>query len=116
MNFENLNEAVLYAFKNGSDYFGEKIVGVSDRLTKEVFSDKWTIINPQGEPSSATHDYYTLSVKLENSDGSPCASGVGIYVKDNMMSLCSGHFVIRDYPLTKEIAEELAKAPVVDRG
>ena len=116
MKFENLNEAVLYAFKNGSDYFGEKIVGVSDRLTKEVFSDKWQSLGPSNEPSSLTHDYYTLCVKLENSDGRPCYGGVGIYVKDNMMSLCSGHFVIRDYPLTKEIAEELAKAPVVDRG
>ncbi len=116
MKFTNLNEAVLYAFKNGSDYFGEKIIGVSDRLTKEEFSDKWSHVGYNGEPSALTHDYYTLSVKLENRDGSPCYGGVGIYVKDNMMSLCSGHFVVNDFPLTPEIVEELAKAPVVNRG
>jgi hypothetical protein len=113
---KTLKDFVMESFTQGSDYFGEKIVGVSDKLHKEVLSDKtrantvW--LGPYRQPSSKTHEFYTKCVKLENPDGSPCNAGVGIYVKDGKMSLCSGHFTHRDIEITPEIMKELETAIV----
>jgi len=113
---KTLAEAVMASFKEGSDHFGEKIVGVSDKLHKEVLSEKtrentvW--LGPYGEPSTKTHEFYTKCILLENPDGSSCQAGVGIYVRDGKMSLCSGHFTHRDLEISPEIKEELETATV----
>ena len=113
---KTLAEIVMESFQKGSDYFGEKIIGVSDKLHKQELSDKtrantiW--LGAYGEPSTKTHEFYTKCVELENSDGSRCYSGIGIYVKDGKMSLCSGHFTHRDIEISPEIMEELKTATV----
>ena len=113
---KTLAEVVMASFKEGSDYFGEKIVGVSDELRKEVLSEKtrentvW--LGPYGVPSTKTHEFYSKCILLENSDGSSCQAGVGIYVRDGKMSLCSGHFTHRDLEISPEIKEELETATV----
>ena len=114
---KTLAQAVMASFKEGSDYFGEKIIGVSDELRKEVLSEdtrkNTTWFGPYGTPSNKTHEFYSKCILLENSDGSPCQSGVGIYVKDGMMSLCSGHFTHLNLKISPEIKKELETATVV---
>lgn len=113
---KTLAEAVMASFTKGSDYFGEKILGVSDKLRKQVLSEKTrkntTWYGSYGEPSTKTHEFYTKCILLENSDGSSCQAGVGIYVKDGKMSLCSGHFTHKDLEISPEIKEELETATV----
>jgi len=101
---KTLSEIAIEAFKQGSDNFGETVTGVSD----------WTYHTPHregtiyfGAPNNQTHKFYSKTVLLSQSDGHSCTSGVGFYVKDNVMCVCSGHIVFEDIPVTEELQSEL---------
>jgi hypothetical protein len=48
---------------------------------------------------------------LVQPDGHHCTSGIGFYVKDNVMDICSGHIVF-SVPVTNKIQEELNQAEI----
>jgi hypothetical protein len=100
----SLNEIALQALKRGSDYFGEKIVGVKDKVYYYE-----------------SQKYYTKIVMLENPDGSPCSSEIGIYLHESdsqdhngvrmeEMYVVSGHKVFRGLKVTSSIKKELENA------
>lgn len=107
---KNLNEIAIRAFKEGSDNFGETVTGVRDTLIHTPHREGTIYF---GSPNNQTHKVYTKTVLLEQPDGHPCTSGIGFYVKDNVMSVCSGHIVFT-VDVTPEIQAELETAIVAD--
>lgn len=109
---KTLDEIVLEALKQGSDYYGEKIIGVSDRITQTTYSEDTVWVGNGNTPSGETHKHYTKYIDLENPDGSECCAGVGLYIKDNKMSVCSGRIVFKDLDVTDEMQIELDTATI----
>lgn len=107
---KNLSEIAIRAFKEGSDNYGETVTGVSETLIHTPHRKGNVYF---GEPNNLTHKVYEMVVRLEQPDGHPCTSGIGFYVKDNVMSVCSGHIVFT-VDLTPEIQAELDTAIVAD--
>lgn len=105
---KNLSEIAIKAFNQGSDNFGEVPTGKVSELTREVLNDSAVCF---GRPNPKSHNYYHCSVELVQSDGSTCTSGIGFYVKDGVMDVCSGHIVF-SIPVTDEIQAELDMAAV----
>lgn len=103
---KNLKEIAIRAFKEGSDNYGENVKGVSDTLTYHPHKEGAIYY---GSPNQQTHKKYSITVLLEEPSGHPCTSGIGFYIKDNVISVCSGHIVF-DVELTPEIQAELDTA------
>lgn len=101
---KNLSEIAIKAFNQGSDNFGETPTGEVTSLTHEIPNPKAIHF---GGPNPKTHKYYSCTVVLDQG-----TSGVGFYVKDNMMDVCSGHIVF-SIPVTNEIQEELDTAEIL---
>ena len=104
-----LGEIAIEAFKRGSDNFGETVTGVSD-WTSHTIDREGTIYF--GTPNNRTHKFYSKTVFLVQPDGHSCTSGIGFYVKDGLMDVCSGHIVFKDVPVTEEIQSELDQSIV----
>ena len=99
-----LNEIALEALKRGSDYFGEKITGVKDVA---YYYER--------------QNYYTKVVMLENTDGSPCSSEIGFYLRESNtqdhngvnveeMYIVSGHQVFTNLIVTPSMKKEFENA------
>lgn len=106
---KTLSEIAIEAFKKGSDNFGETVTGVSH----------WTSHTPHregtiyfGSPNNQTHKFYSKTVFLTQPDGYSCTSGIGFYIKDGVMSVCSGHIVFDNILVTEEIQSELDESIV----
>ena len=107
---ENLSKIAIKAFEQGSDNYGETATGEVGMLMHRPFNPSTTYFE---FPKVKTHKYYFCTVFLVQSDGHPCTSGNGFYVKDKVMEVVSGHAVFT-LPVTDEIQEELDEATVVD--
>jgi hypothetical protein len=101
---ENLSKIAIRAFNEGSDNFGELPTGQVESLVYEVPNDKAIHF---GSPNPKSHKYYSCTVVLNEG-----TSGIGFYVKDNVMDVCSGHIVF-SVPVTDEIQAELDMAEVL---
>ena len=105
---KNLSEIAIKAFNEGSDNYGEVPTGNVSGLTHEILSENWEVF---GEPNPKSHKHYHCAVELVQSDGHHCTSGIGFYVKDGVIDVCSGHIVF-SIPVTDEIQAELDMAEV----
>ena len=103
---KNLSEIAIRAFNEGSDNFGEIPTGQVKSLVYELPNDKAIHF---GSPNPKSHKYYSCTVMLN--EGS-CTSGIGFYVKDDVMDVCSGHIVF-SMSVTDEIQAELDMAEVL---
>jgi len=106
---ENLSKIAIRAFNEGSDNFGEIPTGSVNGLVHEILGDSAVCF---GKPNPKSHNYYHCSVELVQPNGNTCTSGVGFYVKDGVMDVCSGHIVF-SIPVTDEIQAELDMAEVL---
>lgn len=108
---KHLSKIAIKAFEQGSDNYGETPTGEVGTLMHTPFkpSTKRFEFPVMGN----THKYYSCTVFLVQSDGHPCTSGIGFYVKDKVMEVVSGHIVFT-LPVTDEIQEELDKAEIVE--
>jgi hypothetical protein len=102
---KNLSEIAINAFKQGSDNYGEKPTGEVRPLRKTVYSENTIFFDTQ----FVGWDHYSCTVMLVQPDGHPCTSGIGFYVKDGQMQVCSGHIVFT-LPVTDELQAELDTA------
>ena len=107
---KRLSEIAIKAFNEGSDNFGEVPTGVVNNLLKEVYNENAIYL---GSPSAKTHDSYSVCVMLKDSQGRDCTSGVGFYVKNDKIEVCSGHIVFT-VDMTPEIQAELNQAEVIN--
>ena len=105
---KNLSEIAIKAFNQGSDKFGEVPTGKVSGLVREILGDSAVCF---GRPNPKSHNYYHCAVELVESSGNTSTSGVGFYVKDGVMEVCSGHIVF-SIPVTDEIQAELDMAEV----
>lgn len=103
---KNLSEIAIEAFNQGSDNFGEVPTGIVKSLVYEIPNDNAIHF---GSPNPKSHKYYSCTVML---DEGTCTSGVGFYVKDGVMDVCSGHIVF-SMPVTDELEKEFAMAEVL---
>jgi hypothetical protein len=103
----NMQAYAIKAFKEGSDNFKEKIVGVKPTIeynTMKAFGGK--------DP------HYTMVVFLEEDKGHQSTSGIGFYPKNvngvTKLQPCSGHMLPWYVDITPEIQAELDKAVHTD--
>ena len=101
---KTLSEIAIEAFKKGSDNFGESVIGVSNEIYHTPDREGVTYF---GTPNNRTHKFYSKIVLLVQPDGHSCTSGIGFYIKDGLMDVCSGHMVFNNIPVTEEIQSEL---------
>lgn len=102
---KNLSEIAINAFKQGSDNYGETPTGEIGPLRKTVYSKGTIFIDTE----FVGWDHYSCTVALVQPDGHLCGSGIGFYVKDGQMQVCSGHIVFT-LPVTDELQAELDSA------
>ena len=103
---KNLSEIAIKAFNKGSDNYGETVTGEVTSLRKKVYKEGTIFI----DTDYVGWEHYSCTVMLLD-NGDSCTSGVGFYVKDNVMDVCSGHIVF-SIPVTDEIQEELNQAEI----
>jgi hypothetical protein len=104
---KNLSTIAIKAFNQGSDNFGETPTGEVTSLRKTVYKEGTIFI----DTNYVGWDHYSCTVMLVQPDGHHCTSGIGFYVKDNVMDICSGHIVF-SVPVTNKIQEELNQAEI----
>ena len=103
---KTLAEIAIKAFHQGSDKFGETVIGVREELNY-----------------SQSCDHYSKVVLLVQDDGHKCTSGIGFYPYEVKgadlfgprvmhMDVCSGHVVFRGIVVTPELQAELDQALV----
>jgi hypothetical protein len=102
---KNLSEIAIKAFKQGSDNYGETPTGEVRPLRKTVYREGTIFFDTE----FVGWDHYSCTVMLVQPDGHPCTSGIGFYVKDGQMQVCSGHIVFT-LPVTDELQAELDSA------
>ena len=90
-NLNILQELAIIGFKFGDDNYGEKIVGVSSEIKYNKISD-----------------HYSITVFLEQTDGHPCTSGIGFYLKGDLLEVYSCKNVMR-VEITRDIKRLLNK-------
>ena len=103
---KNLSEIAIKAFNQGSDNFGETVTGEVKSLRKKVYKEGTIFI----DTDYVGWDHYSCTVMLLD-NGDSCTSGVGFYVKDGVVDVCSGHIVF-SLLVTDEIQEELKQAEI----
>jgi len=103
---ENLSKIAIDAFTQGSDNFGETVTGEVKSLRKTVYREGTIFL----DTNYVGWEHYSCTVMLLD-NGYSCTSGVGFYVKDNVMDVCSGHIVF-NIPVTNEIQKELNQAEI----
>ena len=101
-----LSEIAIKAFNQGSDNFGETVTGEVKSLCKREYREGTIFIDAD---YADWDNYYCTVMLLDN--GHSCGSGIGFYVKDNVMDVCSGHIVF-SIPVTDEIKKELEQAEI----
>jgi hypothetical protein len=101
---KNLSKIAIKAFTEGSDNYGETPTGEVTSLTHEIPNPKAIHL---GTPNPKSHKFYSCTVVLDEG-----TSGIGFYVKDDVMEVCSGHIVFT-IPVTTEIQEELNSAEIL---
>lgn len=99
-----LQNIAIEAFKQGSDNYGETVIKAVDTTEYHPHIEGTVYY---GTPNNQTHKVYTKTVLLVEPGGHNCTSGIGFYVSNGLMSVCSGHFVFKDLPVTPEIQAEL---------
>jgi hypothetical protein len=102
---KNVSEIAINAFKQGSDNYGETPTGEVRPLRKTVYREGTIFLDTQ----HVGWDHYSCTVILVQPDGHKCTSGIGFYVKDGQMQVCSGHIVFT-LPVTDELQAELDTA------
>lgn len=93
-----LKDYAIKAFQEGSDNYGETVVG-----TRDLY------FNTGGIP------HYAMTVLLKEPSGHPCTSGIGFYPMENnpnQLKVVSGHRLPWVVDITPEIQAELDAAPV----
>lgn len=102
---KNLSEIAIKAFHEGSDNYGETPTGKIGTLRKTVYREGTIFYDTE----FLGWDHYSCTVMLVQPDGHLCGSGIGFYVKDGQMQVCSGHIVFK-LPVTDELQAEFDAA------
>jgi hypothetical protein len=87
---EELQMIAMHTFYNGNDYFGETALGFGE-LSYDKIGEHWV-----------------QNLRLKQTDGHPCTSGIGIYLENDMIKFFSSTWVFQT-KLTYEMERLLDK-------
>lgn len=92
-------ELAIQAFKEGSDNFGEIPTGEATPIRRVIYTNS----------PNQREEFYTVTVYLMQNNGRACTSGIGFYVRNGKVKVCSGH-VLYKLDITEEMQAELDAA------